>query len=40
VDRGGWTVDDLRRYVDAALEIFGSDRLLFGSDWPVCQLAS
>jgi L-fuconolactonase len=36
----GWTADDLRSYVDAALEIFGPDRLMFGSDWPVCLLAS
>lgn len=26
----------LQLYLDAALEIFGPDRLLFGSDWPVC----
>ncbi|HET6738679.1 MAG TPA: amidohydrolase family protein [Kribbella sp.] len=31
--------DDLRALVDAALELFGSERLLFGSDWPVCTLA-
>lgn len=28
----------LRRYLDAALEAFGPQRLLFGSDWPVCLL--
>lgn len=32
--------DDLRALVDVALELFGSERLLFGSDWPVCTLAS
>jgi L-fuconolactonase len=32
--------DDLRALVDVALELFGSRRLLFGSDWPVCTLAS
>jgi L-fuconolactonase len=31
--------DDLRALVDVALELFGSERLLFGSDWPVCTLA-
>ena len=38
-DWTAWTVDDLRRYVDHALELFGPDRLLFGSDWPPCTLA-
>lgn len=28
----------LQRYLDTALELFGSHRLLFGSDWPVCLL--
>jgi L-fuconolactonase len=31
-----WTAADLRPAVDAALEAFGTERLLFGSDWPVC----
>jgi L-fuconolactonase len=35
-----WTVDDLRPYVDAVLAAFGPDRLMFGSDWPVCELAA
>jgi L-fuconolactonase len=35
-----WRVDDLRPYVDGAIEIFGPDRLMFGSDWPVCLLAA
>ena len=34
-----WTVADLAPYVDAALASFGPDRLLWGSDWPVCLLA-
>ncbi|MCU1391011.1 MAG: amidohydrolase [Ilumatobacteraceae bacterium] len=34
-----WTVGDLRPYVDHALASFGTGRLLFGSDWPVCLLA-
>ncbi|MEZ6041393.1 MAG: amidohydrolase family protein [Planctomycetaceae bacterium] len=34
-----WTVDDLRPYVFTALEAFGAERCMFGSDWPVCELA-
>jgi L-fuconolactonase len=33
------TAKALSRYVDHALEIFGPDRLMFGSDWPVNNLA-
>jgi L-fuconolactonase len=29
---------ELRRYLDTALELFGAQRLMFGSDWPVCLL--
>jgi L-fuconolactonase len=36
----GWTVDELRPAWDVALESFGPDRLMFGSDWPVCRLVS
>ncbi|MEL7977486.1 amidohydrolase family protein [Isoptericola sp. F-RaC21] len=35
-----WTVADLRPVADHALDVFGPDRLLLGSDWPVCLLAS
>lgn len=37
---GAKPVDDtvLRRYLDVALDLFGPERLLFGSDWPVCLL--
>jgi L-fuconolactonase len=38
--RGNWTVGDLRPYVREALTTFGPDRLMFGSDWPVCLLAA
>jgi L-fuconolactonase len=38
-DHASWTVDDLRPYVAHALDAFGPDRLMFGSDWPVCELA-
>lgn len=33
-----WSVDMLRPYWDVALEAFGPQRLMFGSDWPVCLL--
>ena len=35
-----WSTEDLRPYVDKALEYFGPGRMMFGSDWPVCLLAS
>jgi L-fuconolactonase len=33
-----WTPSLLQPYVDVALDAFGPDRLLFGTDWPVCRL--
>lgn len=36
----GWTVATLRPYADHLLEIFGPARMMWGSDWPVCQLAA
>jgi L-fuconolactonase len=39
-DWSAWTFTDLQPYVDHVLEVFGPDRLLFGSDWPVCLLAA
>lgn len=33
-----WTVELLQPYVDTALEAFGPERLMAGSDWPVCLL--
>jgi L-fuconolactonase len=35
-----WTPDDLRPFVETAVELFGPQRLMFGSDWPVCLLAA
>lgn len=35
-----WTVEDLRPYADTVIDAFGPDRLMFGSDWPVCRLAA
>ena len=34
-----WTVDDIKPYVDHVIETFGPQRLLWGSDWPVVDLA-
>jgi L-fuconolactonase len=39
-DWEAWTPKDLQPYVQIALENFGPDRLMFGSDWPVCELAA
>lgn len=38
-DWSGWTPDTIRPALDAAWDAFGPDRLLIGSDWPVCTLA-
>lgn len=35
-----WTRAGLQPYVDHAVDVFGSGRLVFGSDWPVCLLAA
>ena len=34
-----WTSDHLKPYVQHTLKLFGADRCMFGSDWPVCLLA-
>lgn len=34
----GWTPDSLRPYADHLLSVFGADRIMWGSDWPVCRL--
>jgi L-fuconolactonase len=33
-----WTLEQIAPYVDHLLDTFGPDRLLFGSDWPVCTV--
>lgn len=35
-----WRVEDLKPYVETALEYFRPQRIMFGSDWPVCLLAA
>jgi L-fuconolactonase len=35
-----WTMDTLKPYIDTVVEAFGTERIMFGSDWPVCLVAS
>jgi L-fuconolactonase len=35
-----WSLGSLRPYLDAAVEAFGPERLMAGSDWPVCLVAT
>lgn len=37
---GDWSEADLRPYLDVVLDAFGPSRLMFGSDWPVCLVAT
>jgi L-fuconolactonase len=39
-DWHGWTARDLHPYIAESLDIFGSKRCVYGSDWPVCILAA
>lgn len=39
-DLCNWKPDDFKQYVKHVLHIFGNDRVMFGSDWPVCMLAN
>lgn len=34
-----WTIEDLKPIVNCALELFGANRLMWGSDWPICEVA-
>jgi len=36
---GEWKPSDFEPYLDVVFEVFGADRLLYGSDWPVCLLS-
>ncbi|MDX1636906.1 MAG: amidohydrolase family protein [Balneolaceae bacterium] len=35
-----WKPDDFKPYLDVVFDAFGVDRLMYGSDWPVCKLAA
>jgi predicted TIM-barrel fold metal-dependent hydrolase len=37
-DTGTWTLDDIRPYAEHTINAFGFDRMIWGSDWPVCTL--
>ncbi len=39
-DAKAWKPADFRPYLDVVFEAFGEDRLMYGSDWPVCLLAA
>ncbi|MGB0371976.1 MAG: amidohydrolase family protein [Opitutales bacterium] len=39
-DYHSWNEDQLHPYIDICLEAFGANRLMFGSDWPVCLVAT
>jgi predicted TIM-barrel fold metal-dependent hydrolase len=39
-DGASWSVDDIRPYVEHAILRFGWDRVVWGSDWPVCTLTA
>ena len=36
----GWQVADLQPYADHVIAVFGAERVMWGSDWPVCRLAA
>jgi len=36
----GWSAEDFRPYLDTVFEAFSPDRILIGSDWPVCTVAA
>jgi L-fuconolactonase len=38
-DRKDWKPSDIQPYLDIAFECFGPERLMIGSDWPVCTVA-
>jgi L-fuconolactonase len=39
-DWNNWKPSDLKPYLDVVFENFSADKLMFGSDWPVCNVAS
>jgi len=39
-DWNSWTAADLKPYLDTVVAAFGTERIMFGSDWPVCLVAS
>ena len=39
-DLKGWRKEDFNPYIDVVAEAFGTSRIMYGSDWPVCLLAA
>jgi L-fuconolactonase len=37
---GAWRPGDFRPYLDVVFDAFGPERLMIGSDWPVCTLSA
>jgi L-fuconolactonase len=35
-----WTKEEFKPYIDVILECFGADRVMYGSDWPVCLVSA
>lgn len=35
-----WKKEDFKIYLDTVFELFGTDRIMYGSDWPVCTLSA
>ena len=35
-----WTMTTLQPYLDTVVAAFGTERIMFGSDWPVCLVAT
>jgi L-fuconolactonase len=39
-DWTAWKTEDITPYIDVVFEAFGTDRVMYGSDWPVCRVAA
>jgi L-fuconolactonase len=39
-DWKNWQTNDFKPYIDFIIQHFGADRVMFGSDWPVCLVAA
>lgn len=39
-DWNAWRPEHIKPYIDVAVEAFGTERLMIGSDWPVCSVAA
>ncbi|MES2808216.1 MAG: amidohydrolase family protein [Bacteroidota bacterium] len=35
-----WKISDFTPYLDVVFDVFGTDRVMYGSDWPVCRVAA